>query len=35
MNEDINVIFYIVSFEVMRMKEQEKQLEEIRLKNKR
>lgn len=34
MNEDINVIFYIVSFEVMRMKEQEKQLEEIRLKNK-
>jgi hypothetical protein len=34
MNESINLVFYIVSYEILRLKEQEKQLKAIRNKNK-
>ncbi len=30
MNESINFVFYIVSYEVLKAKEQEKQLKQIR-----
>ena len=34
MNESINCVFYIVSYEVLKAKEQEKQLKQIRNSNK-
>lgn len=34
MNESINFVFYIVSYEVLKAKEQEKQLKQIRNNNK-
>ena len=34
MNESINFVFYIVSYEVLKAKEQEKQLKQIRNSNK-
>lgn len=33
MNESVNFVFYIVSFEILKAKEQEKQLKAIRNKN--
>jgi hypothetical protein len=35
MNESVNMVFYIVSYEILKAKEQERQLKEIRNKNKR
>jgi hypothetical protein len=34
MNESVNFVFYIVSYEVIKAKEQEKQLKQIRNNNK-
>lgn len=34
MNESVNFVFYIVSYEVLKAKEQEKQLKQIRNNNK-
>lgn len=34
MNESVNFVFYIVSFEILKAREQEKQLKAIRNKNK-
>lgn len=34
MNESVNFVFYIVSFEVIKAREQEKQLKQIRNKHK-
>lgn len=34
MNESINLVFYIVSYEVLKAKEQERQLKAIRNQNK-
>lgn len=34
MNESVNFVFYIVSYEVLKAKEQEKQLKRIRNNNK-
>jgi hypothetical protein len=34
MNESVNFVFYIVSYEVLKAKEQEKQLQQIRNKYK-
>mgnify|MGYP003564480863 FL=1 len=34
MNESINFVFYIVSYEVLKAKEQKKQLKQIRNNNK-
>lgn len=33
MNESINMIFYIVTYEILKRKEQERQLEKIRRKH--
>jgi hypothetical protein len=35
MNEGVNMVFYIVTYEILKAKEQERQLKEIRNKNKR
>lgn len=33
MNYDVNTVFYIVSYEVVKMKEQEKQIKQMQRRN--